>query len=117
MSDFPPPSIGPPPILPAKPPNDNFIVGCAMGCGSTIGFALLSLLLALAFDSSGHGKLSNDLLASWGLTQWLGIVPIIMVQRSRGYKNRVTGLIVAGCVGLLLSSACAELVFNLGNMR
>ena len=121
MADLPPPvppvSIEPPALLPPRDPNDKFVLGCAMGCGMTIAFGALSFLLALAADSSGHGKLSNYMFASWGVTQWIGIIPLILNDRKKGRKNRVMGMIVAGCLGLLLSSACAELVFNLGNMH
>ncbi len=118
MSDLPPP-IPPSPLadLPPPPENNNFFLGCLVGGGTTIAFGVLALLSALAADSSGHGKLSNYLFASWGVTQWIGLIPMIVHDFKKGRRNRATGLIVAGCVGLLLSSACAEIIFNLGNMH
>ena len=118
MSDL-PPAVPPSPLIDVPPPvdNDKFVLGCLTGCATTIAFGLLSFVLAITIDSGGHGKLSDYLFASWGLTQWIGLIPLILSERKKGRRNRVTGIIVAGCLGLLLSSACAEIVINLGNMH
>jgi hypothetical protein len=114
MNPPPPPAIlDPPPLPPPRPSNDTVLVGCLMGCGTSVAFALLGLLAGLTVDSGGHGKLSDYLIVGWGVTQWIGIIPIIMSQRRAGNKNRVKGLIIAGCIGVLLSSACASILLNL----
>jgi hypothetical protein len=106
----------PSPIPPPRPSNDTVALGCLMGFGTTVAFAILGVVAALTVDSAGHGKLSDYLFVSWGVTQWMGLLPLISNERSKGRKNRVKGLIIAGCLGLLLSSACASILLNL-NIR
>jgi hypothetical protein len=114
MSDQPPPAMPEPlPVPPPRPSNDTIALGCLMGFGTTVAFGILGALAAFAVDSSGNGKLSDYLFVSWGVTQWIGIIPLIMNERQKGRKNRIKGLIIAGCLGLLLSSACASLLLNL----
>jgi hypothetical protein len=76
-----------------------------MGCGLQVAFWFLGLLAAM----STKGKLSNFIFLSWGVTQWIALGPLIWKQRSKGYPNRVQGLIIAGCLGVLLSSACGAM--------
>jgi hypothetical protein len=84
-----------------------------MGFGASVAFALLGVLAGFAVDSGGHGKLSDYLMVGWGVTQWIGIIPLIVNERKKGRKNRIKGLIIAGCIGVLLSSACASILLNL----
>ena len=91
-------------------PRDHVGVGIAMGCAVQIGFFVLGILASLALSSSG--KLSDVAAVSWGVTQWIALVPLILNERSAGRPRRVTGLIIAGCIGVLLSSACASLIFS-----
>jgi hypothetical protein len=117
MSDQPPPTtLEPPPLPPPRPPNDTVLRGFAMGCGTSIAFAVLGVIAALTIDSAGNGKLSDYLFAGWGVTQWIGILPLIANEQSKGRKKSIKGLIIAGCIGLLLSSACAGILLNL-NIR
>jgi hypothetical protein len=113
MSDQPPtfPTEPVPPALPsaAQPTGDTFLSGCAMGCGTTIGCLIVCALLAF----SVNGKMSDYLFMSWGVIQWIGLIPLILSQRSKGNMNRVKGLIVAGCITLLVSMACASMLSNL----
>jgi len=53
--------------------------------------------------------MSTVILTSWGITQWIALVPLILRERSKGNPNIAKGLVVTGCVGVLLSSACAGL--------
>jgi hypothetical protein len=114
MSDQPPPiPFEPPQPLTAVPPsglpNDNFLSGCAMGCGTTIASVIVCALVAFTVN----GKTSDYAFMSWGVVQWIGLIPLILTQRSKGYKNRVTGLIVSGCATLLASMACASMLSNM----
>lgn len=86
-------------------PNDRLFEGCLMGCAAQCVFFFVGLLAAFA----AKGKLSGLLLASWGVTQWIVLGPLIWQQRSKGYPNRVVGMIIIGCLGLLLSSACGAM--------
>ncbi len=45
---------------------------------------------------------------SWGLTQWIAIIPMIISNQKKGRRKNVQGLIIAGCIGVLLSSAHAH---------
>jgi|HubBroStandDraft_5_1064220.scaffolds.fasta_scaffold755229_2 drug/metabolite transporter (DMT)-like permease len=118
MSDLPPPAMlqPPPPLRPSRPSNDTVLLGCLMGFGTSVAFAVLGIVAALTVDTAGHGKLSDYLFVGWGVTQWIGIIPLILNDRSKGRHKRVKGLIIAGCIGVLLSSACASILLNL-NIR
>lgn len=111
MSDAPPPTPfeAPPALPPTGLPNDNFITGCAMGCGTTIASLIVCGLTAFTVN----GKASDYAFMGWGVLQWIGLIPLILNQRAKGYKNRVTGMIVVGCIALLVSMACASMLSNL----
>ena len=102
--------ILPPPVTPqaTHPPNDNVFIGCAMGCLCQIVFWLIGFGAAMAMDK--HPTPANILYVSFGVTQWIVIAPLIWQQRKRGYRSRVQGLIITGCIGVLLSSACAMMI-------
>ena len=87
----------------------SLLEGFGMGCLTQFVLGLLSLLAAVAGVGS-IGKYVVVLAASWGLTQWIIIVPFIMRQRAKGHPKTVRGLLIAGGVGVLLSSACAMAV-------
>jgi len=74
--------------------------GCFLGCACQIPFILLGLL---ALTQSNH----ELLLASWGVTQWIALIPLIVRQRAKGHVATAKGLLIMGCIGVLLSSACA----------
>jgi hypothetical protein len=57
----------------------------------------------------GHG-LIRFIFVGWGVAQWIVLLPLILYQRAKGRPDTVRGLIVAGCLTLLLSSFCAALV-------
>ena len=44
-----------------------------MGCLSQLGFFLLGVLVATNLKNPG---IANILLVGWGVTQWIGIVPL-----------------------------------------
>jgi hypothetical protein len=101
-------SVAPSAELGPRPPDDKVLDGCLFGCACQAAFCFLGFLAAFA----NSGKLSNFLFVSWGVTQWIAIGPLIWQQKSQGYPNRVKGLIVTGCIGVLLSSACGLLSFR-----
>ena len=78
-----------------------------------VGYALLSQITAfgLGFVATIVPSFSWSalpyVLSSWGLTQWLVLAPLIRKQRTYGNSRTVQGIIITGCLGSLLSSACA----------
>jgi hypothetical protein len=50
-------------------------------------------------------------LFAFGLVQWIGLVPFMMRDFKGGYRQSVKGMAIAGCIGLLLNSACAGMFF------
>jgi len=44
---------------------------------------------------------------AFGLVQWIGLVPFMIRDFKRGYRQSVKGMAIAGCLGLLLNTACA----------
>jgi hypothetical protein len=97
------------------------MTGCLTGCAVQIGFFALSGIFMFAFDSqlgaAGLAKYENWIFMSWGLTQWIAIVPMIVSNQKKGRRKNAQGLIIAGCIGVLLSSACASMLGSLGNMH
>ncbi len=93
--------------------NGSILAGCGLGCLIQIAFLAIGALVAFATP----GRLSDISFFSVGVTQWLGIIPTIMVERSKNKSKTVTGLIITGCIGFLLSSACAAMVLNMGPMH
>jgi hypothetical protein len=99
-------SIAPSADLGPRPPDDKVIHGCLMGCAWQLIFGILGFVLAASFQGN---LLAGFLFVSWGVTQWIAIGPLIWRERSQGYPNRVKGLIITGCLGVLLSSACGAM--------
>jgi len=81
--------------------------GCLLGCLCQIGFFVLAMAAAIAL----HNEMSKFLSLSWGVTQWIALIPLIQSQRAKGHNATVQGLLIMGSVGVLLSSACAAMVF------
>ena len=100
--------IAPSDKLGPRAPEDKVLLGCLLGCACQAACWFLGLLAAFA----NSGKFSSFLFVSWGVTQWIAIGPLIWRQKSQGYPNRVKGLIVTGCIGVLLSSACGAMIFR-----
>ncbi len=107
----------PPPPLPQMPPGggsppaipgDTIMRGCAMGCASQLGWIALGGALAYVLP----GKASDNAFAICIITQWLTLIPLVMLERSKGYRSSVAGLILIGCVALLLGGSCAALIWN-----
>jgi hypothetical protein len=97
-------------MQPSKNPGDNIGVGCAMGCGMQLALAFFAGMIA---SMVGSDKVSNFIFLSSAVTQWILLVPLILHQRAAGYTSRVQGIIIAGCLGVLLCSACGAMLYNL----
>jgi len=95
-------------VPPIPDSRDHIGVGCALGCAVQIGFAIVGMVVAVAV---GGNTLSNIIFLSSAVTQWIGLVPLIMHQRSIGHPKTVQGIIIAGCLGMLLCSACGAMLF------
>jgi hypothetical protein len=94
-------------------------VGCGLGCVSQVGFlALTSGVAALLTILEGWGgpqvpfQIKQALFLSWGITQWIALIPLIINQRAAGHSKTVQGMIISGCLGVLLSSACATMFLS-----
>jgi len=57
-------------------------------------------------------RLGNWLFVSWGVTQWVALVPLILQQKGKGHERTVQGMIASGALGVLLSCACASMVLR-----
>src|SRR5258708_3474963 len=97
-----------PPVTEISAPQDTIARGCAMGCGWGLLAAAISGGLAYVLDN----KPGEVALVSCRLTQWIAIVPAILNQKRKGYRQSPKGLIIAGCIGVLLASTCAALLLN-----
>jgi hypothetical protein len=82
---------------------DTIRRGCLFGCLWQAGLVIVSLLAANCIRSS---KLAGVLIVSWGLTQWIALIPLILQQRAKGYPRTVQGILITGCIGFLLCSLC-----------
>ena len=89
-------------------------VGCGIGC--CVQFAMLALGGAIASMASVADsravpyKARAVLFVSWGITQWIVLVPLILNQKAVGNRKTVQGMLISGCLGVLLSSACAGMM-------
>ncbi len=83
-------------------------IGCLLGCLCQIGF----FLLAMAGAFTMNNQLSKFVSLSWGVTQWIALIPLIQSQRSKGHHATVQGLLIMGSIGVLLSSACAAMMLT-----
>ncbi len=92
-----------------EPPNDRLIYGVGLGCLSQLAALALAWFLA---SRAPVGKLPFLLLCSWGLTQWIALVPLILQQRAKDHPRTMQGLLITGAIGLLLSSACAGMILR-----
>ncbi len=89
---------------------DNTADGFAISCACQIVFFGLGMVGALASRSSG--MLTSLLSATWGITQWIALIPLILKQRAAGRTRMVNGLVICGFIGVLLSSACASFIIK-----
>lgn len=85
--------------------------GCLYGCLCQAAFIALGLIAVFA-SGSAKGPGLGFLLVGWGLTQWIGILPLILRQRRQHHNETVKGLVLSGSIGLLLSAACAAMVYR-----
>ena len=94
--------------------NNSIPVGFGIGCTCQFGFFLLggaiASLASITDSRSIPFAARAALLLSWGITQWIALIPLIMSQRAAGNRKTVQGMIISGCIGVLLSSACAGMM-------
>jgi hypothetical protein len=103
--------IDPPTLVASEPPpsGDSVGRGCLYGCLCQIGFIGFGSLAAVGLKG---GNLQSALFVSWGVTQWIALVPLIWQQKGKEHPRTVQGIIVTGSIGLMLSSACAAMIFG-----
>ena len=88
--------------------SDQRFSGLNIGCACQIVF----FVLGWAAAAMAKGKLANAIFVSWGYTQWLAIIPLFVHYHRRHMPKTAQGLLISGCLGILLSSACAAMMFN-----
>jgi hypothetical protein len=93
---------------PPIPANDSLGRGCLYGCLCQIAFLALGFI-AVFFS---NGKVQDALFVGWGVTQWIGLLPLILHHKGKDHPATVQGLLITGALGVLLSSACAAIVFS-----
>lgn len=103
-----PPPLQPEPVA-GKGQAREFLLGCSTGCLVQLVCFGIGFLLAANILGNREETLA---LSSWGVTQWLVLFPLILKRRRQGRRQVVLGMIASGCVGLLLSSACASMFWN-----
>ena len=59
----------------------------------------------------GTGGFSLMIFFSWGIIQWIALVPLIMKQNAAGHPKTARGLKISGFLGFLLSVGSAGLLF------
>ncbi|HME05454.1 MAG TPA: hypothetical protein VKG25_00330 [Bryobacteraceae bacterium] len=79
-----------------------------LGCLCQIGFFVLAMAGAIAMNN----QTSKLVYLSWGVTQWIALIPLIQSQRAKGHNATVQGLLIMGSIGVLLSSACAAMMLT-----
>jgi hypothetical protein len=96
----------PPAPQPPQPDRGHIILGVLLGFVCQIGFVILGMLAGW-FIANSTTKGLVFMFSSWGVTQWIALIPLIRQHNKKGRTRTAQGLIVIGCLGLLLSSACA----------
>ena len=92
---------------PEKPVNEGSVLkGCLMGCAAQIIF----FFVGLAASGAMRGKWGAFAFVSWGITQWIAIIPLIFNADAEGHTSTKQGLLIAGSLGVLLSAACGSMV-------
>lgn len=92
----------------------SVLTGCGLGCLVQFVCLAIGAIIAGAYGTSKYGYLA---VAGFGFAQWIGLVPLIVHHRRRGQSNTVMGLCIMGGIGLLLSSACASMAFQMPGVR
>jgi hypothetical protein len=82
--------------------------GCAMGCAAQL--AWLALGGATAYFATG--KTQDRLFAVTIATTWITLIPLVIYERSKGYRTSTGGLVLVGCIALLLGGSCAALLWT-----
>ena len=94
-------------------------IGTGFGLGCLTQLATMLLIYCFLRLSSFllGGASGYVVLSSWGVIQWLVLIPLILNQRGQGKTRTVQGLIISGCLGLLLSSACGFTAWEMFHPR
>jgi len=82
--------------------NGDVVTGCLLAFACQLGFIFIGFLGLFLFNTF-------YLLVGWGATQWIGLIPLIRRERAEGRLMTAKGLLIMGCIGVLLSSACAAI--------
>lgn len=106
MSDVPPPI---PPVVPPSPP-----APVLRGPGSprdTVGKGVLVVLLWNVGQLAAGGLtlpigMGAVILAIFGFVELAYVIPLAVMARNAGERERMKGIIIMGSVGFLLTAAC-----------
>jgi hypothetical protein len=94
--------------------NNSTPIGFAVGCTCQFGFLMVGGAIA-SFASITDSRIipfqaREVLLLSWGVTQWIALVPLIRSQRALGHTKTVRGMIISGCLGVVFSAICTVML-------
>jgi hypothetical protein len=78
------------------------------------GVQVAVLVAGLIILSVANGNLKGLALVvvSWALLPWAVLVPLILKLRREGRTRTVSGILITGGIGFLLSSACASILLH-----
>lgn len=93
------------------PDQGSIFVGCGMALLCQVVLGVLGFFAIATIHKAGTNW-AVFALSSWGMTQWIGIVPAAFSMKRKGMKRTVIGLVLMGSIGLLLSSACASVFWG-----
>jgi hypothetical protein len=96
--------------MPTKPADD----GIGRGVRFTV-VCQIAFIVVLGLLASAAPKIFIPAFIGWGVLQWIALIPLCLVQRSKGYSLTVKGIIITGCIGFLLDAGCA--MFFSGRIR
>ena len=92
--------------------NDRLGTGFGMGCVCLVIFYALSHVVGRTVEvTAGPSFVSLSIHYSWGVTQWIAVIPLIRQHQAAGHPLIARGLKVSGFIGLFLSVASAGFLF------
>jgi hypothetical protein len=92
-------------------PNDkgNVFAGCGIGCIVQAIFILLYFLTSRVSNIYSN-KTNGTVIILFAFAQWTVLGPLIF--KLRGKRNTVVGMVLAGVIGMMLSSGCGAFLMN-----
>lgn len=89
-----------------EPDSGAIGIGLGLGCLTQLAMIFVSYLVLWRAHIILISNMGLFISSGWSIIQWIILIPIIMNQRGKGKTKTAQGLIICGCVAVLLSSAC-----------